>query len=542
MNELHSQEVLRKVKSQYMEKQRFTDDMWQDITVTKKSYDSTIKGKVLNGYIQMISRYPLIIHMYCEEQLFFLKLIEKSKLKLHLDATGSVVRKLDRDEKNFLYYALTLQHPIAKISPIPLAEMLTNEQTNVEITHFLNRWYYDVRRILNRDICPSQVEVDFSWALLHSICKIFNRQHLEDYLNTCWQYIQTSQTEKYWDKSILHICSAHLMNRISYKLEHTMKIKKSIKRIFMFLMARLVACTNIGEFEQLFTALCMVCLAKRIYPEIQQYISKIEKAIKSKEEDIDEDFDYIAELDEELTNDMGDSNSYKSKSPFGRYFNGVLIKCQERIYHLEIMHKTTSLVENDNYFLPRLPTFLATHYIPICPLWTSLILGPVMAPNESDVRSSNAIVENWMRILKINILQNQTKLRPGDFLRKIREGLEGRIRAFGFAFEPLSSKILKTKVPRKIKDNKLAEEIWQRRKKNKTTYFMTTNSQMTSLLTQNITNSEKHGSKSTKKAEILKRVGKTGNKRNPIIEKQTKSIILKDQSSLKKMLPQHLLS
>ena len=123
-------------------------------------------------------------------------------MKLHLDATGSVVRKLDRDEKNFLYYALTLQPPIVKINPILLAEMLTNEQTNVEITHFLNRWYHDVRRILNRDIYPSQVEVDFSWAMLHSICKIFNRQHLEDYLNTCWQYIQTSQTEKYWDKSI----------------------------------------------------------------------------------------------------------------------------------------------------------------------------------------------------------------------------------------------------------------------------------------------------------------------------------------------------
>ena len=59
---------------------------------------------------------------------------------------------------------------------------------------------------------------------------------------------------------------------------------------------------------------------------------------------------------------------------------------------------------------------------------------------------------------------------------------------------------------------------------------------MTSMLTQNITNSEKHGSKSTKKAEIQKSVGKAfGNKRNPIIEKQTKSIILKDQSSLKKM-------
>ena len=62
---------------------------------------------------------------------------------------------------------------------------------------------------------------------------------------------------------------------------------------------------------------------------------------------------------------------------------------------------------------------------------------------------------------------------------------------------------------------------------------MTTNSQMTSMLPQNITNSEKNGSKSTKKAEILKSGGKTfGNKRNPIIEKQTKSIIVKDQSSV----------
>ena len=75
-----------------------------------------------------------------------------------------------------------------------------------------------------------------------------------------------------------------------------------------------------------------------------------------------------------------------------------------------------------------------------------------MVPNGSDVRYSNAVAENWMKILKINILQNQTKLRPGDFQRKIRQGLNGRIRAFDFAFEPLSSKILKTN---KSKDNKI---------------------------------------------------------------------------------------
>ena len=88
----------------------------------------------------------------------------------------------------------------------------------------------------------------------------------------------------------------------------------------MFLLTRLVACTNFDEFEQLFTSLCIICHVKNIYPEIVQYISKVQKAINFNEDDIDDVFEYVAELDEELTNDMGDSNSYKSKSPFGRYF------------------------------------------------------------------------------------------------------------------------------------------------------------------------------------------------------------------------------
>ena len=137
-------------------------------------------------------------------------------------------------------------------------------------------------------------------------------------------------------------------------------------------MARLVVvCTNFDEFEHLFNALCMVCLAKTIYPEIRNYFYKIEKAIESKEEDIDIEFEYVAELDEEYINDMGDSTSYKSKSPFGRYFNSVLIKCQERIDDLKLQHKDDDdsfLEDNDHFLLPQLPNLLVTHYMPICRL------------------------------------------------------------------------------------------------------------------------------------------------------------------------------
>ena len=79
----------------------------------------------------------------------------------------------------------------------------------------------------------------------------------------CGEFLSRSDRDRRarWNKSVLHICSAHFLHRISYKLGHTMKTKKYTKGTFMFIMARLIACTNFDELEQLFVALCMVCLA-----------------------------------------------------------------------------------------------------------------------------------------------------------------------------------------------------------------------------------------------------------------------------------------
>ena len=38
----------------------------------------------------------------------------------------------------------------------------------------------------------------------------------------------------------------------------------------------------------------------------------------------DLDIDYLAELDEELPNDLGDSITYKVSSPYGRHFKSAL--------------------------------------------------------------------------------------------------------------------------------------------------------------------------------------------------------------------------
>ena len=243
-NYLHSTDVIRKVKSQHFDKSRFNSDMWQDIISTQMSYISAIIGNTLNGYIQFLSHSPFIIHLYSEEQIMLLKKLEKRSFTLHLGATGSVIRKLGHLKKRILYYAISVKHPLSHVSPIPLDEMVSSEQTNLEISHLLNRWLYDVKKVTSSEILPNKVEVDFSWAMLHGVYNAFNKRNLECYLHRCWETIHTSNSTNSI-KVIIYICSAHIMNRFSYKLSSKFRMDKQRKQKIMFIMARMTSCTMI---------------------------------------------------------------------------------------------------------------------------------------------------------------------------------------------------------------------------------------------------------------------------------------------------------
>ena len=382
--------------------------MWQDIVITQRTYETTIKGTYFNGYIQTISRYPIVVHMHTEEQLLLVRKLQSNDLTLHLDATGSIVRKIDKFHKRIMYYALVAIHPEAQISPLPLAEMLTNEQTNVEITHNI----------------------------------------------------------------VIHICSAHIMHRFSYKIERKLLSKppKETKRFLMFVMARLISCTSLDEMDQLFTSLCMLCFSRVRYPEIEKYFDKIENAVQcNSEENYELELEYIPQMDEKLPNEMGDSISYRKKSPFGQHYDSILNKCYCTIQSLETLSKNTPIEENRAYYCPNLPEYLVTHYMPICPLWTGLIIGPSKFPGKANATFTNSIAENWMRIVKKNILNEESKLRPGDFIRRMYDGISRRIKAFEFAFHPISCKVMKkTKIGNsRIIDDSQIEKNWERRKKSR---------------------------------------------------------------------------
>ena len=194
------------------------------------------------------------------------------------------------------------------------------------------------------------------------------------------------------------------MNRFSYKLGHNFQLDKQRKQKIMFIMARMVSCTVFDEMNQLFISLCMTSLSKNLYPEIQKYFDKLDNAISISSEEFNVDLEYLPELDEEFPNSLGDGNTYRTRSPFGIHFQSELQNCMQAISQLESKKRVHNL-ETNLYFLPDFPKSLVTYYMPICPLWSGLILGPQLYPSYPSMTYTNAIAENWMRIVKITILK-----------------------------------------------------------------------------------------------------------------------------------------
>ena len=79
------------------------------------------------------------------------------------------------------HYAIVAYHEMQ--GPIPVCEMLTSDRTTPNLTYFIQKWLRDLH-LLN-DNCVKrikQIEIDQSWALLHSTCQAFNKTNLCGYL------------------------------------------------------------------------------------------------------------------------------------------------------------------------------------------------------------------------------------------------------------------------------------------------------------------------------------------------------------------------
>ena len=80
---------------------------------------------------------------------------------------------------------------------------------------------------------------------------------------------------------------------------------------------------------------------------------------------------------------------------------------------------------NSVSYSPQIIQFLLKYYVPLVPLWSEIILSTVNS--KGSPTDSNAIAENWFRIVKQNIFTSETNIKAADFIRKIYSIIEDRI-------------------------------------------------------------------------------------------------------------------
>ena len=102
--------------------------------------------------------------------------------------------------------------------------------------------------------------------------------------------------------------------------------------------------------------------------------------------------------------------------------------------------------------------------------------------SSENATDSNAIVENWFRIVKHSILNSETGIRAADFIRTVYNNIDDRIAAFKFAFTPLTHKVFKLK-QRLCKNEEEYKEEWSRSKKSKFSYTKPTVDKVSTIFT-----------------------------------------------------------
>ncbi|KAK6165103.1 hypothetical protein SNE40_023662 [Patella caerulea] len=127
---------------------------------------------------------------------------------LYFDATEEVIGKLSDHPKRIYYYPLLIK-PLGE-PPIPVAEKITYSHRTVDIAPFFLTLRRDKNYLHLKSPNPSRIEIDFSWPFIHSA---WNNETLEDYLCKAYNCIIN---EEIWDsKTKIHICSAHILHKLS---------------------------------------------------------------------------------------------------------------------------------------------------------------------------------------------------------------------------------------------------------------------------------------------------------------------------------------
>ena len=175
---------------------------------------------------------------------------------LRIDATGSVVRKINNFEKIFLY-AITIRYPLGKTFPLPGALHITgNHTTESARYHAFKR---KREKFVFKESSTRMIIVDNSRVIQTAVLLEYNGETIDQYCDRMYTLITKKQEAVETDKMFIQLCSNHLLAQMKRTL---IRLKISEKHFVMRILGRLIECKNLSELTSLVIAFYSVTMTE----------------------------------------------------------------------------------------------------------------------------------------------------------------------------------------------------------------------------------------------------------------------------------------
>jgi len=460
-----SQAVLRKIASEKSHLKRLDDDVYQSLIQMKECNLAATKHRHgIRQFIQSITIEPIVLLFWTENGLRLWHELVCCNIAF-LDATGSVVRKMPGCSR-ILYYELTIRNPIGGGSGVPIAAMLSSNQTVSVIGNFLQSFRDAEKRLygFRNQVKPAVIKVDFAMALIMSLLRVFNQQDIAEYLKWCWHTMKLSESHK----TIIHVCLGHLMKRVK---GHCIKISKICKEIVMYTFSLIACASLLDDIAELFRDLCIVMCSPQQTEAFNASFCRLQTKIKLHESkallDSLEGSDNVV-VDENIVDDEPCRQTEEEcanqcpTSPFLAWAGNIHASVLQAVK----ISKDKSC--SNRFYCPAIIDKILHLYMPTLPLWSKVMFTSVQtsvkcrhqkqsdAPRMIDVPNTTGAQEQRFTIFKHLILSGRSTSRLDEFTAVLQELVEATEKEFVLN--------LLRKRPDKKKSNKRpVEEQWDKK-------------------------------------------------------------------------------
>ena len=374
----------------------------------------SMKKETNFGFIQKICAKPTYILYWSYEGL---QLFHKfaSNLCLFWDATGSIVRKSDT-KKQFLYYELTLENPLKGKMGIPIAAMMSEDQSLPTILDWMTSFRHsEKQKFGHSNLCrPKSIISDKSWVFILAALKVFNSETLQQFLSRAWTEIMAGSINAHY--TIVHLCSSHIMNNFK---KFVLKQAKTRVHTNLYMLSLLMNCRTIAEAEEILFDVCVALLVPQLDDNVKFFVNRLFRRINTFQIDVADSKNTAtnyAEIDaDELSGRYTEEEflNLASASPFKLWGSNIAQSAKALI--------SDSHTEKNSYYCDALAKEILTKYVPILPLWSALMMPELSSINEENARMcrTTSTIENRFRILKHICLGGRKQMRLDDFSHEL---------------------------------------------------------------------------------------------------------------------------